>query len=65
MENFSANQLSNFCLLSWRRVVELVGRRYNLASIGQISCVSIEFGIKKAKNVLSSWRQVVELVGCR
>ena len=35
-------------LSSWRRVVKLVGRRYNLASSGQISFASSEIGIDKA-----------------
>ena len=62
---FSANQQRKNVLSSWRRVVELVGRRYNLASSGQISYASSKFGIKKAKNVLSSCRRVVKLVGRR
>ena len=42
-----------------------MGRRLNLASSGQISCASSEFGVKKAKNILLSWRRVVKLVGRR
>ena len=40
-----------------------MGRRQNLASSGQISCASREFGVEKEKNILSSWRRVVKLVG--
>ena len=35
------------------------------ASSGQVSCGSSEFGVEKAKNVLSDWRRVVKLVGRR